>query len=117
MIPEKGEKVHVIMRRLFEGDIHRHFIGTVISDAVDGAVRLQDYVFVWNRTFNKFERRPEERTRVVSLNDAINIINIIPSSVLIEDVHYASSESGHLIITDGADFKMDVDEFRFSSRV
>lgn len=31
MIIERGEKVHIITRRLFESDLRRHFVGEVLD--------------------------------------------------------------------------------------
>ena len=44
MILKKGEKVHVIHRRHFEKDPHRHFVGS-IEHYEDGVARVTGHVY------------------------------------------------------------------------
>lgn len=52
---EVGEPVHIITRRLFDGDVRRHFTGRVTAAAND-LVRAEGWVFVFNRGTNEFIR-------------------------------------------------------------
>lgn len=104
-----GEAVHIVTRRLFDGDVRRHFTGRVTA-TTDDLVRAEGWVFVFNRGTNEFIRRSERRTRVFALSDAGNIINILPSGVEPANLRYEFSESG-LFITDGIDFAVDINEF------
>ena len=53
MIISVGEKLHIILRRQFEGDVRRHFLGTV--EAHEGAViRAKGYTFIYNRAKTRF---------------------------------------------------------------
>ncbi len=56
MIIEKGIKVHVAYRVLFENSTRPHFPGEVL--AADGAVcRLEGYVFVFERKTTMFGKK------------------------------------------------------------
>ncbi len=111
MILEKGDKVHIIVRRAFETDIRRHFVGTVVSDVENNLVQLQGYAFVLDTGTNQWEKRPEKRNRIFSLVDGRHIINVISRSVDVDKVHYAKSKEGHIVVTDGGNFTLDINEF------
>jgi hypothetical protein len=105
-----GEKIHVAVRRRFEQDLRRHFIGEVI-DSGDSCMRLKGYAFTFDSGKNLFARHPELRTRIISLVDAVNIINILPETAEIDQAHYAMSKEGRMVVTDGKNFWLDVHEF------
>ena len=63
----KGEKVRIVFRRLFSGDVRRHFVG-VVQTAFGDSVRVEGYAFVYNEGRNEYERKPELHTRIVSLS-------------------------------------------------
>lgn len=112
MVLNIGEKIHVVTRRLFESDAKRHFAGE-IEAAGENVVRLRGYAFVFefDAMVNHFVRRPELRTRIVSLTDSDNLINVIPSKVDLEELEYKLSPKKHLVITDNKDFSLDINEF------
>jgi len=110
MVLQQGEKVHVITRRLFEGDIRRHFVGEV-QDASDSAARLCGYVFVFDVGRSQFIKRPERRVRIIGLADSGSIINVIPAEVDLNAVFYQISEENHTVFTDGKSFSLDINEF------
>ncbi len=112
MVLVVGEKIHVITRRLFEGDVQRHFAGEV-EVATESVVRVWGYTFVFefDAIVYRFVRRPETRIKVVSLADANNIINVIPPEVKLEELEYKTSAEKHLVVTDGKTFRLDINEF------
>ncbi len=104
-----GERIHVIHRRLFDKDIRRHFIGEVdFYDA--GLIRATGYVFAIDENQgHNFTRRPDKRSRILSVNDGSLIVNVIPLLVNIEAVVY-EHHNGGLRVTDG-NWAMDIKEF------
>ena len=110
MVLREGDKIHVIARRGFEQDLRRHFAGEVVAVS-DYICKAVGHVFVLNPSTNRFSRKPEKRTRIVSLIDAGNIINILPSNVNTDDLNYVSGAQGHMTVTDGASFTLDIQEF------
>ena len=105
-----GEKIHVAERRRFELDLRRHFIGEVIATA-GTLIRARGYVFVLNSGTGVFDRKPEVRTRLFSAVDSNNTINILADSVDIDGVRYTNDKNRRLIVTDGQEFSLDINEF------
>ncbi|MBI4460145.1 MAG: hypothetical protein HY648_08820 [Acidobacteria bacterium] len=110
LLLNKGEKIHVIARRRFEGDIRRHFVGEVRA-ATGNAARVEGYAFVFDKSSGIFVKRPERRSRIIGLLDAALIINILPPTVEVESLSYQMSGENHLVITDGKIFSLDINEF------
>ncbi|MBN1782775.1 hypothetical protein JW948_16685 [bacterium] len=110
MLMHPGDKLHIITRRLFPEELRRHFIGEVQS-VNENAVRVKGYVFVQDRVRNEFQRRDDVRIRVFSLVDAGLIINIIPAEVDIEEIRYEMTPENHVVVTDGKEFSLDMQEF------
>ena len=107
MILGKGEKVHVVHRPLYQGDVRRHFVGTV--DACDGAlVRATGYLFAADPKLNEFKRQGAIRTRIISLAGDALIINVMPMRVDIEKVNYRHEPGGVATVTDGGDWHLDI---------
>ncbi len=110
MLLLKGEKIHVVHRRLFERDIRKHFIGEV-EDYENGLVRVVGHVFVIeDPKENVFRKKPELRTRVISLNSGEVFVNILPPTVDLEKIRYEGV--GHdMRVTDGSGWHLDIKEF------
>ncbi len=110
MLLKVGEKIHVITRRLFEGEVRRHFAGEV-KDTTERNARLEGYVYVFDSTRNEFVRKSDKRVKLVTIGDSGYIMNVIPETVSIEDLVYVNTEDNKLIVSDGKEFKLDINEF------
>ena len=110
MILGNGEKVYIITRRNFEGDLRRHFLGEV-QMCTDTAVRVQGYAFVYDNRISNFLKRDDLRTRIFSLVDANYVINVLPLETILEDIHYQVSANNQRMITDDKTFNMNISEF------
>lgn len=108
-----GDRLHVITRRGFDGDIRRHFVGEVL-EFEDGIARVRGYTFLYDQFRNEFVRRPETRTRILGLGDSGHVINLLPDEVEIESLRYTHSEDRRLIVSDGRGFMLDINEFSVS---
>ncbi|HEV8541506.1 MAG TPA: hypothetical protein VGR78_03860 [Verrucomicrobiae bacterium] len=109
MTLKQGEKVHIIHRRHFEKDHHRHFIGTV--DCYDGGVaRVTGHVYTVDPVKFSFMKRPETRTRLVAIVSGDVLVNIIPSSVNLEKIVY-KQERKAVRVTDGGEWYLDLSEY------
>jgi uncharacterized protein YjeT (DUF2065 family) len=84
MLVNKGEKIHVMTRRMFEGDLWRHFAGEVM-EASEVGVRIEGYVFVFDTAKNQFVKRPEKRIRIIGIMDSGHIIKVIPPDVKLNE--------------------------------
>jgi len=110
MVLKAGEKIHVIFRRKFEADLRRHFVGE-IAESSDQTVRVDGYVYIMNVMDNCYVRVQGLRTRIISLTDAGNNINVLPKNADIEKTTYTMSKEKRLVVTDGETFTLDVNEF------
>lgn len=108
-VGDVGDKVHVITRRLFDGDIRRNFVGEVIGVS-GGLHEVQGYAFVFQSGANEYKKRPDLRTRVFALGDTGLIGVKIPRQVAIASIEYRLIDK-RLVVTDGDRFVMDIDEF------
>jgi hypothetical protein len=104
-----GECVHVITRRLFDQDPRRHFVGRVEAVS-EGTARVRGHAFIFNSAHNEYEKRSGERVRVISLLDAGNVVNVLPEGARLDELHYAL-EDRKLVLTDGAGYSLDINEF------
>ena len=106
-ILKTGEKVFVIHRQIIQGETRRHFFGVV--DECDGSLaRVTGRVFSLDSRTNQFTSRDLPRTRIVPLNSAGIIINILPTAVDIDKIKYSSVAGGQLHITDGTKWHLDI---------
>ncbi len=110
MILSAGDKVHIITRRLFEGDLRRHFAGIVENVAGD-LVIVGGYAFIFDANANEYVRLPERRRRVFGLSSPGLIVNLIPKEVAVENLVYQKNRSSRLMVTDNAGFALDINEF------
>ena len=109
MILKKGEKLHVIHRRHYKEDQHRHFIG-VVEEFEAGLARVIGHVYTVDTSQFIFVRRPEMRTRIISLVGGDLLLNIIPHAVELEKIVYLQEKKA-VRITDGSDWHSDISEF------
>lgn len=109
MILKQGEKVHIIHRRIYEKDHHRHFIGVV--DVYDlGVARVTGHVYTVDTVKFTFMKRPEVRTRLISVVSGDVLVNIIPGKVNLEKITY-KQERKAVRVTDGSDWHLDLSEY------
>lgn len=107
---DKGEKLFVITRRLFEGDRIRLFVGEVQKSS-NVAIKVRGYAFVHDEFTNAIVRREDIRTRIISTVDAVNIIMVIPKETVLENVQYKLNDMNERVITDNDSFSMNLNEF------
>jgi len=110
VVIEIGEKVHIIARKLWENDHRRHFLGQVKK--IEGTVaRLEGYTFVFNPFKDEFVRRRDIRTRILDLASSNYVVNIVPRATELENVRYEYSPERRLVVTDGEEFTLDINEY------
>lgn len=110
MIIEKGEKIHVMYRALYENSTRRHFLGEV-KMAEGPACRLEGFVFVYDKKTTEFIRKPEKRITIIDLSESGYITNIIDKEVNLENVNYKYTQGIGLIATDNNGFSLNINEF------
>jgi hypothetical protein len=109
MILHKREKIHVVHRRHFEKDVHRHFMG-VVDDYQDGVARVTGHVYAVDLVKFAFVKRPEKRTRLISIVSGEVLVNILPPTVDLEKIIYRQQKNA-VRVTDGSDWYLDLSEY------
>jgi hypothetical protein len=111
MIIEPGEKIHVIFRQIFEGDLERHFIGNVEKCEIH-LVRAMGFLYSEETKIGHvgdFVKRLDIRVRIIPLDCESVIVHILPKAVNIEKITYKYDVSGGAVrVTDGSDWHLDL---------
>lgn len=109
------DKLLACHRRLFEADQPRYFVGEVI--AFNGAaVKIRGYSFVRDLGTGKLLRKPDQRTKIISLIAGTHLLYELPATVSIADLRITSNE-GFLVLTDDDEFQMDMTEQPHDGRI
>lgn len=109
MVVNPGDKIHVIIRRTFEEDLRRHFVGEVM-EADHNVVKVEGYAIVYDSSKNRYEKKSHRRQRIVSLVDSNNLINFLPDDVDVDTLVYIHKD-GKFYFTDDKTFWLDINEF------
>jgi hypothetical protein len=111
MIIEPGEKIHVIFRHIFEGDLERHFIGNVEKCEIN-LVRATGFMYSEETKIGHvgdFVKRLDVRVRIIPLDCESVIVHILPKSVNVEKISYKYNVAdGAVRVTDGSDWHLDL---------
>ncbi len=108
-ILDSGDRVLIITRRLFPGDIQRHFVG-IVDRATHSAILVHGHAFVRQVSQGDFVRRKGQRSRVFPLDNHI-VIFVLSDDVNIGQIRYEHREDKELTVTDGKQFRIDISEF------
>ena len=110
MVLSKGEKVFVIIRRLFEKDLRRNFIGEIL-EVSETAIRARGYMFVFDEATRDFIRRDKLQTNIYSLTDGGIVVIVLSEEINLNDTRYIINDKGQRILTDGKALSLQVSEF------
>jgi hypothetical protein len=108
MVLQTGEKIHIIHRRQFEKDPHRHFVG-VVDAYENGIARVTGNIFTVDLVKFSFFRRPEQRTRIIGLGSGDVLVNVLPPSVDLAKIVY-KQEKKSVRVTDGSEWYLDISD-------
>jgi len=105
---DPGDKVHVIERRVFEGDLRRHFAGEVVKSN-DVAFVAMGYDFTFDADSDRYLRAPDRSTRIVSMTDSRVLVRLLPKETSVDEIRYEYAD--RVVVTDGKGFRLDITEF------
>ena len=74
-------------------------------------IRLQGNAVLFDTTINQFSIKPETRTTIVDLAESGYIVNVIPENVNFNYLNYVINQNKRLVVTDGKNFSLDINEF------
>ncbi len=109
MFLEQGEKLLVTHRRLFRNDTHRFFCGEV-EHYQDGIVLIEGYTWTWDPMSGQMVKKEDRRRKLVALASGTVIVYALDRTVDIEALGFERESNGRLLLTDGADLKLDLTE-------
>lgn len=109
MLLEPEQRVHLIERRQFPEDARRHFAG-VVEACSRGGFRVRGHLFVYDGARGQFVRKRGTRTRIVFFDNLV-IVNLLPDSVDPDALRYEHDSEDALVVTDGSDWSIDINEF------
>src|SRR5262245_45075245 len=94
---------------MYEKDHHRHFAG-IVDAYENGVARVTGHVYTVDPVKFTFMKRPEPRTRLVSVISGDVLINVLPQKVNLEKIFY-KQERKAVRVTDGSDWYLDLSEY------
>lgn len=103
-----GARVHVVERRLFEGDIRRHFAG-VVEAVANSVARVRGYTFVHEPGRGAYVRSEHEQTRLIALTAGHLVIRVLPPDTRVAEIEYRA-DGNRMIVTDGT-FELEIADF------
>jgi len=108
MLLQKGDKLLIAHRRLFQGDAERYFIGSV--EAYDqGVVRIIGHTWVHDVAHGKLIRKEDKRCKIISLVSGSLLTYQLPAHVAV-DLLRIEQHKQHLVLTGGDNFIMDISD-------
>ncbi len=106
---KQGDKLLIVHRRLFEKDTPRFFVGEVqVYEA--GLAKVKGYTFVKDLFSGSMKKKPDLRTKIMSIVSGTFIVYQLPVTVLLDSVRFDLEKDGGLILMDEGGFSMDVGE-------
>ena len=108
MILEKGSKVLVSHRRLFEHDHGRYFVG-VVEEYDSGVARVCGHTWMRDGYRGEFRRKDDERTKLIALASGTVIVYLLPASTRLDQLAL-EQEGVNVFVRDGHVVEMDVTE-------
>ena len=106
---EQGDKILIVHRRLFEKDTPRFFVGEVQAYEV-GLAKVKGYTFVKDIFSGSMQKKPDLRTKIMSIVSGTFMVYQLPITVLLDSVRFEMDQDGVLVLTDDGGFSMDVAE-------
>ena len=106
---EQRDKLLVVHRRLFESDTPRFFVGEVQAYE-EGIAKIKGYTFVRDVFSGNMKKKPDLRTKILSIVSGTFIVYQLPVTVLLDSVRFDLEPNGALVLRDDSGFSMDIAE-------
>ena len=88
---------------------HDFFVGEVQAYE-NGLVKVKGYTFVKDLFSGSMKKKPDVRTKIISMVSGTFIVYQLPATVLLDSVGFALAQDGGLMLKDDGQFSMDVGE-------
>ncbi len=74
-------------------------------------VRASGYAFIYDEMKARYVKKPVKRTTILHLAESGYIVNLLPSTVDIDELKYETIDREFLAISDGKGYLLDINEF------
>jgi hypothetical protein len=112
MIIEKGSKLLVVHRRLFELDEPRLFLGTV-EEYDGGLAKITGYTWFRSPLDDTPTQKEGMRTKIISLAAGTLLIYSLPEEIDLESAKFDVSNDGRLLLRADPNYVLDLSESHF----
>lgn len=108
MLIDKGDKLLVTHRRLYEKETERFFVGVV--DAYEqGVAKVSGYTWIHDIPRGRLIRKEDLRCKLIPLTSGNYIVYVLPSHLDIESTRIDQIKQ-RLLLTNGSNFTMDISD-------
>ena len=109
LVIKPGDRVLACHRRLFENDEPRYFVGEVLSSN-DSVIKIRGYSHLRDLSTGHFQRKPEIRTKLVSVTSGAHILYELPNETPVDSMRI-ESVGGKVQLRGDGGFGMDLTEY------
>ncbi|HZL99885.1 MAG TPA: hypothetical protein VFD43_06500 [Planctomycetota bacterium] len=100
MLLDEGDKVLATMRRLYESEYPRFFLG-VVEAASETAARILGAVHVWDPYRNAVVPREGRRRKLIAFASSNYILHMLDRELDLESVRFSADTNGRIWVLDG----------------
>jgi len=100
MLIDEGDKVLATVRRLYESEYPRFFIG-VVEAATETVVRVLGAVYIWDPYRNAVVQREGRRRKLIPFSSPHFIVHSLDRDLDLDAVTFTADTNGRIFLTDG----------------
>jgi hypothetical protein len=109
MVLERGDKLLIVHRKLFEGDATRFFAGRVEAYG-DGLARVAGHTWTWDPYSREILRKEGLRRKIIALGSGTFIVYQLDPDTHMEGIAFRCETDGSIWITDGGRLSLDISD-------
>ena len=100
MLIDEGDKILASVRRLYEAEYPRFFVG-VVEAATETVVRVVGSVYIWDPYRNAVVQREGQRRKLIPFSSPHFIVHCLARDMNLEAVAFKADTNGRIWLTDG----------------
>src|SRR5262245_63481600 len=100
LLVDEGDKILASVRRLYEAEYPRFFIG-VVEAASETAARVVGSVFIWDPYRNAVVPREGRRRKLISFASSNFIVHALDRETNLEALSFKADTNGRIWLTEG----------------
>ena len=100
MLIDEGDKILATIRRLFESEYPRFFLG-VVESATEHAARVVGHVYVWDAYRNNVVKREGRRRELIPLSSPHFTLTSLDRELDLEVVGFQADTNGRIWLVNG----------------